>query len=155
MSVPSVGKVDVGAWDQVSSLAVLRGALEFGALTSSRPWQASTLVYIVTTLLRWLGSHARPSLWFSVSPWVNQSAQSSRNGPRALRTVLTDWLGFAWHVGRRRRALAKSVNQWYKPAPTYWLKGPVEGIGIAEREVKFYDLRKTSWSESVCQGCFH
>ena len=34
-------------------------------------------------------------------------------------------------------------------------KGWLEGIGIARREVKFYDPRKTTRSESVCLGRLH
>ena len=34
-------------------------------------------------------------------------------------------------------------------------KGWLEGIGIARREVKFYDPCKTSRSESVCLGRLH
>ena len=78
-----------------------------------------------------------------------------------------DGLCVAWHV-ERRRILVGSL--YPRPHATVRdiisramrtrqrvrndLKETVEGTGIARREVKFYDPRKTSRSEGVCQGRF-
>jgi hypothetical protein len=43
---------------------------------------------------------------------------------------------------------------WLKES-TRWLKGTAVGICIAATEVKFLDRRKTNYSESICQECFH
>ena len=77
---------------------------------------------------------------------------SPRLGTNALcgspvqRTSPCDGLCFAWYVGRRRLLLVglSRINFVSRQRVRNDVIGTVEGIGIARREVKFYDPRKTS-----------